>query len=35
MMNGLQRTISLPSKLTKKAMLPGNGAKKSLDDPRV
>jgi hypothetical protein len=28
MMNGLQRTISLPSELTIKAMLPGNNAKK-------
>jgi hypothetical protein len=28
MMNGLHRTISLPSELTNKAMLPGNGARK-------
>jgi hypothetical protein len=28
MMDGLQRTISIPSELTNKAMLPGNGARK-------
>jgi hypothetical protein len=28
MMNGLQQTISLPSELTNKAMLTGNGARK-------
>jgi hypothetical protein len=28
MMDGLQRTISIPSELTNKAMIPGNGARK-------
>jgi hypothetical protein len=28
MMDELQQTISLPSELTNKAMLPGNGARK-------
>jgi hypothetical protein len=35
MMDGLQRTISIPSELTNKAMLPAKAPENSLDDPQV